>query len=113
MKSPWVDIAIKAINEKKGLDTLIIDVGDVLGISDSFVITSGTNSRQVRALSEEIESKISDMSGPKPIQVEGNKDYQWVLMDYGEFVVHVFHSNQREHYELEKLWGDMPTERVQ
>ncbi len=113
MRSPWIDIAVKAIYGKKGHDTLIIDVGDVLGISDNFVITSGMNSRQVRALVEEVETQITIESGPKPIRIEGSKDYRWVLMDYGDFVVHVFHSDERDHYKLEKLWGDMPTESIQ
>ena len=113
VRSPWIDIAVDAITDKKGHETLIIDVGDVLGISDDFIITSGTNSRQVRALVEEIEAQITDKSGPKPLRIEGNNDYRWVLMDYGDFVVHVFHTDEREHYKLEKLWADMPSEIVQ
>ena len=113
VRSPWIDIAVDAITDKKGHETLIIDVGDVLGISDNFIITSGTNSRQVRAMVEEIEAQITDKSGPKPLRIEGNNDYRWVLMDYGDFVVHVFHTDEREHYKLEKLWADMPSEIVQ
>tara|TARA_B100001250_G_C19398780_1_gene613840 strand:- start:68 stop:415 length:348 start_codon:yes stop_codon:yes gene_type:complete len=113
VRSPWIDIAVNAINDKLGQDTLIIDVGDVLGISDHFVITSGMNSRQVRALVEEIEAQITNKSGPKPIRIEGNNEHLWVLMDYGDFVVHVFHTEEREHYNLEKLWADMNTEIVQ
>ena len=113
MRSPLIDIAVKAISDKKGQETLIIDVGYVLGISDNFVITSGMNSRQVRALAEEIEDQITNKSGPKPIRIEGNNEYLWVLMDYGDFVVHVFHTDERDHYKLEKLWADMPTEMVQ
>jgi len=113
VRSPWIDIAVDAITDKKGHETLIIDVGDVLGISDNFIITSGTNSRQVRALVEEIEAQITDKSGPKPLRIEGNNDYRWVLMDYGDFVVHIFHTDEREHYKLEKLWADMPSEIVQ
>lgn len=113
VRSPWIDIAVDAITDKKGHETLIIDVGDVLGISDNFIITSGTNSRQVRALVEEIEAQITYKSGPKPLRIEGNNDYRWVLMDYGDFVVHVFHTDEREHYKLEKLWADMPSEIVQ
>ena len=113
VRSPWIDIAVNAISDKKGHDTLIIDVGDVLGISDNFIITSGMNSRQVRALVEEIEDQITKKSGPKPLRIEGNNDYLWVLMDYGDFVVHVFHTDERDHYKLEKLWADMPSEMIQ
>ena len=113
VRSPWIDIAVNAISDKKGHDTLIIDVGDVLGISDNFIITSGMNSRQVRALVEEIETQITNKCGPKPLRIEGNNDYLWVLMDYGDFVVHVFHTDERDHYKLEKLWADMPSEMIQ
>tara|TARA_Y100000766_G_C18440694_1_gene381163 strand:- start:112 stop:456 length:345 start_codon:yes stop_codon:yes gene_type:complete len=112
VRSPWIEIAVNAISDKKGQDTLIIDVGDMLGISDNFVITSGMNSRQVRALVEEIEAQITNKSGPKPMRIEGNNEYRWVLMDYRDFVVHVFHTDEREHYKLEKLWADMPIEMV-
>ena len=113
VRSPWIDIAVNAISDKMGHDTLIIDVGDVLGISDNFIITSGMNSRQVRALVEEIEAQITNKCGPKPLRIEGNNDYLWVLMDYGDFVVHVFHADERDHYKLEKLWADMPSEMIQ
>ena len=111
MRSPWIKTAVSAISNKKGHDTVLIDVGEILGISDHFVITSGNNVRQVRALAEEVEAQITQESGPKPVRVEGNKDYKWVLMDYGDFVVHIFQSDERGHYELEKLWSDMPIER--
>ena len=97
VRSPWIDIAVNAISDKKGHDTLIIDVGDVLGISDNFIITS----------------RITNKCGPKPLRIEGNNDYLWVLMDYGDFVVHVFHTDERDHYKLEKLWADMPSEMIQ
>ena len=113
MRSPWIKTVVSAISNKKGHDTVLIDVGEILGISDHFVITSGNNVRQVRALAEEVEAQITQESGPKPVRVEGNKDYKWVLMDYGDFVVHIFQSDERDHYELEKLWSDMPIERFQ
>ena len=77
MRSPWIKTAVSAISNKKGHDTVLIDVGEILGISDHFVITSGNNVRQVRALAEEVEAQITRESGPKPVMVEGNKDYKW------------------------------------
>ncbi|HJM27826.1 MAG: ribosome silencing factor [Acidimicrobiales bacterium] len=112
MKSPWIQTTLEAIIEKNGQDTSIVDVGDAIGITDYFVITTGRNSRQVRALVEEIERLIKKGNGPSPKRMEGNQDYKWVLMDYGDFIVHVFDSKEHEYYQLDKLWSDMPTEKL-
>jgi ribosome-associated protein len=87
---------------------VVIDVGDVLVVTDYFVITSGDNRRQVRALVEDIEEHISEEGGPKPVRIEGLDTLEWVLMDYGDFVVHVFEPESRAFYQLERLWGDRP-----
>ena len=108
MRSPWIKTAVSAISNKKGHDTILIDVGEILGISDHFVITSANNVRQVRALAEEVEAQITQESGPKPVRVEGNKDYKWVLMDYGDFIVHIFESDERDLFFFEKFWSEMP-----
>ncbi len=91
-----------------GADTLIIDVADVLAVSDYFVITSASNRRLVAAIAAEVEEKLRAMGGPKPIHVEGLGECEWVLMDYGGFVVHVFRRPEREFYRLEKIWQDCP-----
>jgi ribosome-associated protein len=83
-------------------------VGDVLAICDYFVIVSGRNARQVRTITEEIERAIGEAGGPKPLRLEGRDDLRWVLMDYGDFVVHVFLQEARDYYELERLWSDVP-----
>jgi ribosome-associated protein len=80
----------------------------VLAICDYFVIVSGRNTRQVRTITEEIERAIDEAGGPKPLRVEGRDDQRWVLMDYGDFVVHVFLQEARDYYELERLWSDVP-----
>ena len=98
--------AARAADDKLGLDTVVIDVGDVLAITDHFVITSGSNPRQVRAIAESIEEEIGLAGGPKPIRVEGLEQLEWVLLDYGPFVVHVFHSETRSYFDLERLWSD-------
>src|SRR5882672_6286838 len=104
----WAVLAANAAASKKANDPLILDVGDVLSITDSFVIVSGTNTRQVRTIADEIEQQITEAGGPKPLRIEGLDDLRWVLVDYGEFVVHVFLQETREYYELERLWSDVP-----
>lgn len=104
----WVRRAAAAADDKKAIDTLIIDVGDVLAVTDHFVITSAANSRQVNAVIDAIEEEIRAAGGPSPVRVEGKEEREWVLMDYGAFVVHVFRSDQRDFYQLERLWGDRP-----
>lgn len=105
----WVKAAAAAAEEGPGADTVIIDVGDVLAITDHFVITSGANTRAVRALAERIEEAVDLSGGPKPICIEGLSDHEWVLMDYGDFVVHIFTASARDYYSLDLLWKDCPT----
>ncbi|MBJ68430.1 MAG: ribosome silencing factor [Acidimicrobiaceae bacterium] len=104
----WILLAGEAIEEKSGHDTVIVDVGDVFAIAEYFVITTGRTNRQVKAISEEVESALKEAGGPSPTRIEGNDDYKWVLMDYGEFLVHVFDSKERDYYQLERLWSDRP-----
>ncbi len=104
----WVKTAVGAIEEKLGIDTVVVDVGDVFVLTEAFLITSGRTSRQVKAIVEGIEDAIKKAEGPPPIRVEGNDDYKWVLMDYGDFLVHVFETKERSYYQLERLWGDRP-----
>lgn len=86
----------------------MLDVGDILGITEQFVITSAPNSRQVRSIAEFIEEKIKLEGGPSPRRVEGKDALEWVLLDYGDFVAHVFLDESRHYYELERLWSDVP-----
>lgn len=104
----WAIVAARAADDKLGVDPVIIDVGDVLAVTDLFVISSGANARQVRAIIDEIEKQIADAGGPRPVRVEGRDSLEWVLLDYGAFVVHVFDAEQRAYYQLERLWGDRP-----
>jgi ribosome-associated protein len=93
---------------KKGMDTIILDVGDVLAICDLFVVTSAPNTRLVRTIAEEIETKLREAGGGSPLRVEGLRDLQWVLVDYGDIVVHVFHEDTRRFYDIERLYRDVP-----
>ncbi len=105
----WALIAARTADEKQGANTIIIDVGAVLAITDEFVITSGRNSRQVRTIAEEIEEAIKAAGGPGPMRVEGLSDLTWVLLDYGDIVVHVFAEETRRFYDIERLYRDCPT----
>ena len=87
---------------------MVIDVGAVLSITQYFLIVSARNTRQVRAIAEEIEEHLFLEDGPKPLRVEGRDEYQWLLMDYGDFVVHLFDADSRSYYDLERLWSDQP-----
>lgn len=102
----WSVMAARVADDKLGSHTVVLDVGDVLSITDHFVITSGANARQVRAIAEAIEEELKGASGPAPIRVEGLEELEWVLLDYGPFVVHVFQEDTRAFFDLEWLWAD-------
>ena len=103
-----VTTAARAASEKLAADILAFDVSDQLAITDAFLIASGNNDRQVKAIVDEVEDKLREV-GAKPIRREGERDGRWVLIDYGEIVVHVQHEEEREFYALERLWRDCPT----
>ena len=100
--------AARAAADKKATNPVILFVGDVLAICDYFVIASAPNDRQVRAICEEIEERVFLAGGGKPRCIEGLNDGRWVLVDYGDWIVHVFLEEAREFYDLERLWGDVP-----
>jgi ribosome-associated protein len=100
-------LAARAAADKLGTDTVVLEVGDVLSIVEYFVITSASNTRQVRSIAEDIEEQIKLVEGAGPIRVEGLNDGTWVLLDYGDVVVHVFLDETREFYDLERLWRDV------
>jgi ribosome-associated protein len=99
-------IAARAADAKKGGDIVVLDVGDIIGIVETFVITSAPNTRLVRTIVDEIEKQLREQAGTKPRAVEGLDDASWVLLDYGDLVVHVFLDATREFYALERLWSD-------
>ena len=101
-------LAARAADAKKGEDVVVLDVGEVLGIVGTFVIASASNARLVRAIVEEVETWLREQLGIKPRSVEGLSDASWVLLDFGDLVVHVFLTETREYYDLERLWADVP-----
>ncbi len=100
--------AARAADAKGGDRTVVLRVGEVLGITELFVITSASNTRLVRAVVEEIEERVAAEHGVRPIRIEGRDDLRWVLMDYGDWVAHVFLAEARDFYDLERLWADVP-----
>ena len=104
----WAQVAARAAADRLGRDTTIIDVGDVISITEYFVVTSGNTARQVRAIVEEVEEQLMILDGPKPLRVEGRDDHRWVLVDFGGFVVHALDDESRAFYDLERLWSDCP-----
>jgi ribosome-associated protein len=102
-----VRVAAVAASDKLAQHILAFDVSDQLAITDAFLLASATNDRQVNAVVDEIEAKLRDQ-GVKPLRREGQREGRWVLLDYGEIVVHVQHEEERQFYALERLWRDCP-----
>jgi ribosome-associated protein len=102
-----VHTAARAASDKLAQHIMAFDVSDQLAITDAFVLASATNDRQVKAIVDEIEEKLRDI-GERPIRREGERDGRWVLIDYGDVVVHVQHEEERQFYALERLWRDCP-----
>ena len=100
-------VAANAAADKLATDIVLIDVSERLVITDVFVIATGNNERQVDAIVEAVEEK-AQRAGHKPIRREGQRDGRWVLLDYGDVVVHVQHAEERVFYALERLWKDCP-----
>lgn len=99
--------AAGAAADKKASDIRIFHVGDLLGITDYFVLLSASNDRQMRSVAEEVEHQLK-LIGSAPVRREGTPDSGWLILDYGMVVVHVFGEEQRAFYGLERLWGDAP-----
>ncbi len=94
--------------EQKAQDVVALDLRGISSATDFFVLASGTSDVQVRSIAEHITEELKKDGGPRPGHVEGLRGGRWVLLDYIDFVVHVFHPQAREFYQLETLWGDAP-----
>lgn len=104
--------AIEAAIEKKAVDIVVLDMHAVSGVADYFVICTGESDLQVKAIFEAVEDRIRQVCHERPWHHEGTDHRQWVLMDYVDLVVHIFSPEKRAFYDLERLWGDAPHERV-
>jgi ribosome-associated protein len=97
--------AAEALAEKKGTDITLLDVGDLIQITEVFVIATGTSNTHVRTLADFVDERL-ELAGRKVLRDEGRKEGEWVLLDYGDFFVHIFQAEPRQFYGLERLWGD-------
>ena len=100
--------AAQAAAAKQASDIVILDVRDLIVITDYFVIGSGSTDRQVKTIVEEVEKALRERFDVKPVRREGEDAGRWVLLDYVDLVVHVFAEEEREYYDLERLWRDAP-----
>ncbi|MDH6422693.1 ribosome silencing factor [Aurantimicrobium minutum] len=102
-----LQIAAQAADEKGGFDLVALDISEPLPLVDIFLLVTGRNERNVIAISNEIEDKMIE-AGVKTIRREGRTEGRWILLDFGDLVVHVFHEEERMYYGLERLWKDCP-----
>jgi len=102
-----VRIAARAADSKQGEDLVALDVSGPLPLTDVFLLASGRNERNVLAIASEVEDKLNE-AGVKTLRREGRAEGRWVLLDFGDLVVHVFHEEDRMYYSLERLWKDCP-----
>ena len=100
-------LAAQAASSKQGQDIVILDVRELIGITDYFVIVSANSERQVATIAEEVEAQLKAEAG-KPVRREGESGARWLLLDYVDFVVHTFNAEERDFYRLENLWNDAP-----
>jgi len=98
-------LAAETCDEKKAKDIVVLDVRKITTISDYFIVCSTSNERQARAIAESMRMKLKEM-GRREMGVEGLEDGRWVLQDFGDIVLHIFHESQREFYDIEGLWAD-------
>ncbi len=100
-----VKVAVAAAEEKKAIDPVVLKLVELTAFADYFVICSGNSARQVQAIADEIEDQLK-LQKVRPLNIEGYNNAEWVLMDYGSTIVHVFSENARRFYDLERLWRD-------
>lgn len=98
-------IALRALDDKKAMDVKVIDIHEVSVLADYFVIVSGSNQNQVQAMVDNVEEMLTK-AGYEPKQIEGTRNSSWILMDYGDLIIHVFDEENRLFYDLERIWRD-------
>ncbi len=106
-KDPRLNLFVTAVLGKKALDIVVLDVSGLTSLADTFIICSGRSNRQVTAIADYIRTDLKKKGVP-PLSVEGLQEGHWVLMDYGDVVIHVFYDDVRRFYDLEGLWSDAP-----
>lgn len=102
-----VRLGVAAAADRKAHDLVVLDIGKVSSFADYFILCHGTSDRQVRAIADGID-EVLRASGVRPLSIEGEVKGQWVLLDYGDLIFHIFLEDRRRFYALERLWGDAP-----
>ena len=103
---PELQLAIRCASEKKAFDLVALDLRNIASFTEFFVIASGANQRQVQAVADEINEQLKKQLSTRAIRIEGYNSSDWVLLDYGDFVFHIFNGEAREFYDLARLWRD-------
>ncbi len=101
-----IKLALECASEKQAFGIVALDLREIASFTEFFIIASGANQRQVQAICDEIQEQLKKQLNSKPVRVEGYSAAEWVLLDYGDFIVHVFEKKAREFYDLERLWRD-------
>lgn len=103
---PEVKLAIQCASDKKAYDLVALDLRSIASFTEFFIIATGANQRQVQAIADEIKEQLKEQLSSRPVRIEGYASGEWVLVDYGDFIVHVFNKEAREFYDLARLWLD-------
>src|SRR5262245_66015804 len=106
-----IELAIRAGEDKKAVDMVVLDLRKAAGFTDYFIICSGTNPRQIRAIADAITEALAG-EGAKPAHVEGYERSEWILLDYFDFIVHIFAPGTRQFYGLQRLWGNAESVKI-
>jgi ribosome-associated protein len=103
---PQLQLAVRCASDKKAFNMVALDLRSIASFTEFFLIASGANQRQVQAIADEINEQLKKQLATRAIRVEGYNSGEWVLLDYGDFIVHIFNNEAREFYDLERLWRD-------
>jgi ribosome-associated protein len=103
---PQFQLAIRCASEKKAVDMVALDLRNIASFTEFFLIATGANQRQVQAIADEISEQLKKQMSTRAIRIEGYSTGEWVLLDYGDFIIHIFNGEAREFYDLARLWRD-------
>lgn len=101
----YISIAVDALEDKKAEDIKVLDISEISSLGDYFIISNGNNVNQVQAMADQVIEKLSE-AGIKPRQIEGYQSANWILLDYYDFVIHIFDYESRRYYDIERIWRD-------
>lgn len=103
---PDVQLAIRSASDKKAFDMIALDLRNIASFTEFFIIASGSNQRQVQAIADGVNEQLKKQLGVRPVRTEGYNAAEWILLDYGDFIAHIFNKESRDFYDLARLWRD-------